>query len=388
MMEFRFPVRKTGDMESKLADFIERYSETIVESAIGFAKSIDLGKPLDDAELCDHLPEIIAAIAVDLRTPQNRDEEIRKSEGRAPATKGWRAAAASHALNRAQSGYSIAHLVSEYRALRASVLRAWVESPDWDSRSHQDITRFNEAIDEAVAEAVSHYEDEVERWRNIFLAILGHELRSPLSAIVMTAQIIARQAGDAPIATAASRLIRSGEHMRELLDKLLVYNRTQLGMGLDIDKGDVDLAKECMEEIEMLQASMPRSRIHFRSPESLRGMFDSGRVREALANLVANAQKYGAREGEISVDLRAEGRSAVLAVQNVGEDIPPQILPLLFDPLRRSGVCSTESERSSLGLGLFIVDQIAKAHGGTVQAESTNGRTTFKMDLPRGQAPR
>ncbi|MFC3816073.1 sensor histidine kinase, partial [Lysobacter sp. GCM10012299] len=220
------------------------------------------------------------------------------------------------------------------------------------------------------------------RWRNIFLGVLGHDLRSPLSAIVMSSQMIARVAVDAPIAAAAQRLIRSGARMRELLDKLLVYSRAQIGMGFDIKKADVDLAHECREEIELLRASMPETRIHFESPESLRGMFDAGLIREALANLVVNAQKYGTRGGEIRVELRDEGTSAELAVGNAGDPIPREVLDLMFEPLRRGGV-SGESERASLGLGLFIVSQIAQAHAGTIRAESAEGTTTFKLHLPR-----
>jgi signal transduction histidine kinase len=195
--------------------------------------------------------------------------------------------------------------------------------------------------------------------------------------------MIAQMAVDAPIATAAQRLIRSGARMRELLDKLLVYNRAQMGMGFEVEKADVDLAQECREEIELLQASMPETRIHFESPESLRGMFDAVHIREALANLVVNAQKYGMRGGEIRVELRDEGASAELAVGNAGDPIPRETLDLMFDPLRRGGVSGGESEQASLGLGLFIVSQIAQAHAGSIRAESAQGRTTFKLHLPR-----
>ncbi|GAB3366302.1 sensor histidine kinase [Lysobacter rhizosphaerae] len=371
-------------MNSGLADFIEHHAETIIEDAITFAKTVEVGTPLDNIALRDHLPEIVEAIVADLRTPQTRAEEIAKSEGRALAPIGRpRSSAGTHALHRAHSGYSISNLVSEYRALRASVLRLWANAPDQKSASADEVTRFNEAIDEAIAESVSHYAVEVERWRNIFLGVLGHDLRSPLSAIVMTSEMIAHMAVDAPIATAAQRLIRSGVRMRELLDKLLVYNRAQIGMGFEVEKADVDLAHECREEIELLRASMPETRIQFESPGSLRGMFDAAHIREALANLVVNAQKYGTRGGDIRVELRDEGSGAELTVGNAGNPIPRETLDLMFEPLRRGGVSGGESEQASLGLGLFIVSQIAQAHAGTIRAESGEGTTTFKLHLPR-----
>jgi signal transduction histidine kinase len=372
-------------MNSGLADFIEHHAETILEHAITFAKSVKVGVPLDDAALRDHLPDILEAIVADLRTPQTRVQEIEKSEGRAVAPVGQpRSAAGTHALHRAHSGYSISQLVSEYRAMRASVLRLWADAPDRSAASADDITRFNESIDEAIAESVSHYATEVERWRHIFLGVLGHDLRSPLSAILMTSELLARMAVDAPVATAAQRLIRSGERMSELLDKLLVYNRAEMGMGFQIQRTDVDLAEACREEIELLQAGMPDTRIRFQSPASLRGQFDAEHVREALANLVVNAQKYGAPGGEIRVELRdVDGTGAELAVGNKGDPIPPETLEMMFEPLRRGGVAGGEAERTSLGLGLFIVDQIAKAHQGTIRVESANRTTTFRLRLPR-----
>jgi len=370
-------------MGSSLADFIEINAETIIQHAMVFAQSVDVGTPLDDVALRDHIPDIVDAIVADLRRPQTRAEEIEKSEGRALSPIGTpRSAAGTHALFRAHSGFSVSHLVSEYRALRASVLRLWAESPDATSFPPSDVTRFNEAIDEAIAESVSHYADEVERWRNIFLGVLGHDLRSPLSAILLTSELMARTAVDAPMAEAAQRLLRSGKRMRELLDKLLVYNRAQMGIGFDVEKTDVDLAQECREEIELLQASMPDAAIRFVADGPVRGTFDSGRVREALANLVVNAAKYGTRGGEILVELRDQGAGAELVVHNPGDPIPRETFDLMFEPLRRGGVAQGDQERASLGLGLFIVSQIANAHGGTILAQSADGSTTFRLTLP------
>lgn len=366
-------------MYSGLADFIERNAQAIVGDAIAFARTVEVEVALDEAELRDHLPEIINAIVADLRTAQSRAEEIEKSEGRAELTPGrGRSAAATHAIHRAHSGYSVSHLVSEYRALRASVLRRWA---DHGSGPLHDIARFNEAIDEAIADSVLFYSQEVERWRNIFLGVLGHDLRSPLSAIMLTSQTIARMAVDAPIAEAAQRLIRSGSHMRELLDKLLVYNRAQLGSGFEVERIQVDLTQACRDEIELLRQSMPAAIITFEPRQSVRGKFDAGRLREVLANLVVNAFRYGREGGEIAVALQTVGSEAELSVTNEGEAIGRGTLDVLFEPLRRGGISDSDSP-SNLGLGLFIVKQIAQAHGGSVSAASEGERTTFRLNLP------
>ena len=372
-------------MNSGLADFIEEHAEAIVEQAIAFARSADMGRGIPEEELRDHLPEIIQAIVADLRTPQTRAEEIEKSEGRAPAGDGQpRSAAGTHAVHRAHSGFSISNLVAEYRAMRAAVLRMWAESPDGTVRPAE-ITRFNEAIDEAVAESVSHYSIEVERWRNIFLGVLGHDLRSPLTAIMVASEVIADLAVDAPLAKAAERLVHSGERMRELLDKLLVYNRAQMGIGLEVHKEEVDLAQACREEVAQLQEAMPAARIELQIPQPVQGSFDARSICEALTNLVVNAYKYGSPDRRIQVTLREQDGSVELSVANDGATIPRETLSALFEPLRRSGVADDDAmEQASLGLGLFIVSQIVEAHGGTIRAESAQGRTTFSMRLPNG----
>ncbi|MGY1529345.1 sensor histidine kinase [Luteimonas sp. A649] len=171
--------------------------------------------------------------------------------------------------------------------------------------------------------------------------------------------------------------------MRELLDKLLVYNRSQMGLGFEVDRANVDLAQACRDEIEQLQASIPGARIRLHGPDAVHGMFDARAMREVLANLVVNAHKYGDSGGEIRVELR-DGNSAVeLSISNEGDTIPPEALDLMFEPLRRGGVSGGDLEHASLGLGLFIVSQIVKAHDGTIRAESAADTTTFRMHLPR-----
>ncbi len=375
---------EVNGVDSELASFMELHAEEILGHAIKFAGSVDVRPVLDATALRDHLPEILDAIVADLRTAQTRAEEIEKSEGRQPNPPGQaRSAAATHAVHRAHCGYSISELVSEYRALRASVLRLWTQATHHTQVPAADVTRFNEAVDEAIAESVTYYAREVDRWRHIFLGVLGHDLRNPLNAILLTSELIAQQAVSAPVATAAQHLLRAGTHMRELLDKLLVYNRTQLGTGFNVDRTDVDLAQTCREEIELLKTSLPAASIRFDAPPSLRARCDPERIREALGNLVVNAHKYGTRGSEIRIELMEAESGAELAVSNAGEDIAPETLNQIFDPLKRSHVTEGESERVSLGLGLFVVRQIALAHGGDIETESAGGTTTFRIHLPR-----
>jgi signal transduction histidine kinase len=150
-----------------------------------------------------------------------------------------------------------------------------------------------------------------------------------------------------------------------------------------VHRKDIDLVAECREEIEGLRTAMPAARIELHAPATLRGQFDPGAVREALANVVVNAAKYGEEGGTIDVRLYEDAGHAVLKIGNSGDTIPRATLDLMFEPLRRGGVSGGELENASLGLGLFIVDQIVKAHGGTVVATSADGTTAFTMRLPR-----
>src|SRR5690554_491894 len=136
---------ETVNVHSELADFIEAQAETIVQQAVTFARSEEMGHAMTGEELRDHLPEIIQAIVADLRTPQTRAESIDKAEGHLHVEAGRpRTAAGTHAVHRAHSGFSVASLVAEYRAMRATIMRMWAESPDFVV-SNEEITRFNEA---------------------------------------------------------------------------------------------------------------------------------------------------------------------------------------------------------------------------------------------------
>ena len=371
-----------------LATFIEQHSEAIVSAAEEFcATLLPAAAYMDSEAMRDHLPKILEAIVKDLREAQTPAEELRKSRGAAPVVpEAPETAAQMHALLRAQSGFDIRQLVSEYRALRSSVLRLWrAQGGGFDEQSFVDVQRFNEAIDQAIAESVAHFSVEAERWRNIFLAVLGHDLRGPLNAVLLTAELLSRLGSGAPLTEYTERLIRSGKRMRDLLDSLLDYSRSSLGRGIAIHRSPVDLANQCEEELHVLRAALPGRRIELTATGSVEGTFDSSRVRESLANLVFNAARYGAEEMPISVRLTGSTESVSLSVANQGAPIPDAFLSSLFEPLQRgtADLPGTATSEAHLGLGLFIVREIAVAHGGGVRVASVDGVTTFTTTFAR-----
>ena len=373
-----------------LADFLETHVDEILGDVEEFARTLlPAAGRLDSEALRDHIPLIVHAIAKDLQTVQTPNEGRLKGLGLAPVILNAPATAAqTHALLRANDGFAIEQLVAEYRALRSSVLRLWMLSKgQLDVRDMGDLVRFGEAIDQALAESMAAYVAEVDRWRHVFLGVLGHDLRGPLNAILLTSELLVLLAKDDPIAAQTTRLLRSGKRMKGLLDDLLEFSRGSLGVGMVIHRNAVDLAAACADELEILRASLPYNRLELHAAGDTSGPFDASRVRELLSNLVLNAAKYGVENEAIDVTLSGSGQSVTVTVENTGELVTGQSLEALFQPMRRGASEDEEgANRSSLGLGLFIVREIAKAHGGTVQVTSANGKTTFTVELLKNVA--
>jgi signal transduction histidine kinase len=369
----------------RLAKFIDENVDKIVTAAAAFARSFPAGARLDDAGLQNHIGLILDAIAKDLRTEQSAASEIRKAHGELePPPEAAATAAQTHALLRAKGGFSIEQLMAEYRALRASVLRLWVnDGTQLDAHALADIVRFGEAIDQAVAESTAHFVAEADRLRNVFLAVLGHDLRGPLNAILMTSELLARVVSDEPLRDHTARLMRSGERMRRLLDDLLDYSRASLGVGINVKREAVDLSAALREEIDILRSALPSHAILFETEGATQGSFDASRLREAVSNLVSNAATYGERDHPIVVRLIGHDDVIRLSVENAGETLTQEELSDLFEPLARGREePAASTAHTHLGLGLFIVRAVTRAHGGEVSTESANRKTRFTLHLP------
>ena len=369
----------------RLADFIDANAPAILAEWEAFAATLlPAASGLDTAALRDHAEQILQAVSKDLRTSQTRAEQAAKSKGKAMVVlNAEETAAQTHALLRATGGFTIRQLVAEYRALRASVLRLWSDANPSGPQATEDIGRFNEAIDQAIAESVAYFSSEVDRWRAVFLGVLGHDLRGPLNAVLLTSRLLSMLSEGTPASEHTSRLIRSGERMRQLLDDLLDYSRGSLDVGIPISRTTTDLAAVSQEEIELLRAALPAATIELVTQGSTLGSWDPSRIKQIVSNLVTNAAKYGERGGTVLVKLLGEDKEVRLSVENSGPAIPAEIRDALFEPLRRGATPETGSERENLGLGLFIVRQVALAHGGDVVVDSVGGRTVFTVTLPR-----
>ena len=371
----------------RIADFIVENIEPILQAWEDFAKTMSpASDTMDSAALRDHAEQMLRTIAADLRTSQTVKEQIAKSHGEAPSTE-LETPAESHAIIRQSTGFTIGQMVSEYRALRTSVLMLWMpHSSAGNEAEMMDIIRFNEAIDQALAESVVSYSGAVDVARNIFLGILGHDLRSPLGAILLSSEVLLR-AGDLPAKPTkiASRIYTSVKRASKIVGDLLDFTRTQLGSGIPIQPSSCDLAIACEAMVEEARAYHPECHIDFECPEVVIGDFDNPRMEQVVANLIGNAVQHGDESQPISVVLRSDGEMAELAVTNQGAPITADAIGSIFNPMIRYHQNGNHQYGSGagLGLGLHIASAIVTAHHGSIEVFSKAGvGTTFTVRLP------
>jgi len=371
----------------RLANFILRDMESILAQWEAFAGTLlPAAANMRSLALRDHAQQILEAVAKDLSTSQTREAQIAKSTGQAPKLAGApETAAQTHALLRARGGFDINQLAAEYRALRASVLRLWMDECQPDAPHPEDIIRFNEAIDQAIAESIGFFSAQVDQARNLFLGMLGHDMRSPLQTIQMTASYLAALNAGEKVSIAASRLIRSGVRMQALLDDMLDFNRTKLGLGINIVPTEGDLAKQLADELDLVRAVYPDRQLDLVAVGNCQGVWDGRRLQQLLGNLVLNAIKYGAPDTPVRVTMTGGEAEIRLEVTNGGAAIERSVLDRIFDPLQRGPNHLDSNAESSLGLGLYIAREIAKAHGGGIDARSDETETVFAVHLPRHQ---
>jgi len=373
--------------QSQLADFIRSNLEPILMAWEDFARTIEPpALTMSDEELRDHARQMLLVFANDLEKPQSELQRENKSLGLAPQARDD-TAAETHVETRLLSGYSVVQLVSEYRALRASVLSLWSRDASMaHASSIDDIMRFNEAVDQAVAESVARYQQLVNKSQNMFLAILGHDLRNPLGALVMGSSAI-MQALDIPprYVQIATRMFRSADRMNRLVHDLIDFTRTHLGGSIPIKTVPGDLSVVCEQVTSELRTAHPRRLIEFEAPPSLMGNFDVDRIAQMLSNLLANALKYGSTDHPVTVHLADSSDSMSIQVNNQGPLIPADKIATIFEPLvRLASAQDPISEGTSLGIGLFVAREIAEAHGGEISVTSTPAQgTTFAATLPR-----
>ena len=374
----------------RLADFISSNLEPILAEWESYARTIGEGAHLDKLALRDHAEQILQATALDMKSPQTPEERAEKSKGKESCESEDSLDDASdlHAVDRLGLGFDMLEVISEYRALRASVLRLWHKTaPGSDERDIDDLTRFNESIDQSLSQAVASYSKRVDQARDMFLAILSHDLRNPLNAIAMSSQLLPMLGeSKAEIIEVSSTIASSASAMERMINDLLDYTRTRLGAGIPINPTPINLATLGRELISEFRTANPDREIEFHFAGDLNCQLDSDRIRQAISNLMGNAIQYGAANVPVTLSIRGADEDIFIAVHNAGRPILRDELSKIFDPLTRGSSAKNPQGDSprSIGMGLYIAREVAKSHKGRLDVISTiEAGTSFTIRLPR-----
>ncbi len=216
-------------------------------------------------------------------------------------------------------------------------------------------------------------------FREMFIGIVGHDLRNPLMSIVIAAEsMIERKHLDDRDQVSAARIVRNCDRMTRMVTQLLDLTRARLGGGLPLTLVTADLADIARNVIDEFGGQA----VELVLDGDLVGIWDADRLAEVLSNITGNALDHAADGTAVVVAVTAVGDEVVVAISNQGEPIPDDVLPVLFEPFRR-GRTRTAAKSGNLGLGLYIACEIVRGHGGSLSAASVAGTTTFVARLPR-----
>lgn len=225
--------------------------------------------------------------------------------------------------------------------------------------------------------------DNGERFRELFIGMLGHDLRNPLNAVNMAIHMLSEGALDDQQQRTLRRLQNSAHRMRRMVDQVLDFTRARSGGGIPIARKPADIHEICQHAVEEIASVHPERAIEAEYRGEGRGTWDTDRLAQVFSNLIGNAVTYGSADAPVRILVDARHLDVECRVANRGTPIPEAVLPSLFDPFRRA-TQDKSSGTQGLGLGLFIAQQIILAHGGTIGVRSTASEgTEFQFIIPR-----
>ncbi|HTL33293.1 MAG TPA: HAMP domain-containing sensor histidine kinase [Kofleriaceae bacterium] len=348
-------------LRSQMQRIAERWEEEVRADLPALSK---MTKPV----LFDHLPEFLDGLAdwIDGNPELAEVKFARLAEG--------------HALQRLGYGVGLETLTREYSKLRVVLLRL-LNKLEPTQEVREDMVTLHEGMDRAINEAMHRYATRRDEVRERFVAILGHDLRDPLSTVVISANMLAANPSLKPEhRVVASRIVRACDRMQRMISDVMDFARGHLGNGIPANPTLNDMGEILRAAADEISGANPQREVAIDTQGDLRGAFDRDRVHQALTNLISNAVNHG--EGRIEVRaFETEDHHAVITeVTSHGEVIPEPLRERLFDPFAQGEIAGP---RRGLGLGLFIVQQIAIAHGALCEVTSNEQGTTFRIRWPR-----
>ena len=224
--------------------------------------------------------------------------------------------------------------------------------------------------------------------RELLMGVLAHDLRNSLGAITFSASmLLGRTDLTDPALRAVHRVANSARRMEGLISQILDFTRSRSGGGMPIDRKPVNLHDICRLVVEEIEAANPGREVTLVVAGDGSGSWDPDRLGQVVSNLIGNAVTYSPPDAVVWVSIEDGGDRVILSINNQGPPIPPELLPRLFDPFRRGRHASSGHTSKGLGLGLYISDQIVRAHGGSIEVQSNaESGTTVRVALPRSPA--
>lgn len=321
------------------------------------------------AAVADHMPEFLGELAGWIAGEEDA------------AARAYERLVQGHALQRLGIGVDLETLLREYAILREVVLTEVLAVVSTE-KDRETLVQLNQALDLAMHESVQRFALRRDEVRDLFVSILGHDLRNPLQSLMFAADnLLAKpDCGEPSHARYATAIRRSGDTMARMIGDVLDFALGHLGGGIPAIPKTCDMGQICREVIEDLRTTNRGRAITLTTGGDLVGSWDRDRVSQALGNLISNALVHGVDPIVVRVTEEPDHQGVITSVRNAGPPIPPETIGSLFDPFKRG----TKARRGGLGLGLYIVNQIALAHGATCEVRSTAAEgTTFSIRWPR-----
>jgi signal transduction histidine kinase len=297
------------------------------------------------------------------------------------ASRAYERIVTGHALQRLGHGVALSTLLEEYAVMRQVLVAQLLRGPSWET-ARAELLDLERTLDLAIVESVRTFAARREQVREQFIAVLAHDLRGPLQAVLVGAETILRQpdGGDGGHARAATAIRRSAQRMNRLIADVADFARGQLGGGIPSVPVTCDMGEVCREVADEVRIARPGRTLAVEAEGDLVGSWDRDRLVQAIGNLVTNALIHGADPVTVRAFEEPDRQAVTTEVHNAGPPIPEDLLPNLFDAFRRGQRAPT----GGLGLGLFIVQHIALAHGAECRVRSSEGPgTTFSISWPR-----
>ena len=372
-----------------LAAFIRSNEDAIVAEWQGFARTYLLSAAhMDQSSLRDHVVGLLRFIADDLETPETERERSEKAKGQGPKERGADdSAAETHATLRYTGGFDTIEMISEFRALRASVIKLW--RSEWTKAEDilPDLLRFNEAIDQVMTESLSRFTERLNYAGNLLAETLVHDFRDSLEDVRDSVKgLTMKGALDVEGVRLVSKIESSTGRLTSLVSDLIDAVGIRLSKGVPIVPAYMDIEVVIRETSEKVQAAHPSRKIQIETSGDLQGEWDRARVGQVLSNLIDNAVQHGLKTSEINITANGTDEEVILSVHNGGA-FPSDFVGTIFDPLfRPENERQMQSKTLRLDLGFLIAKAIMTSHGGNITVISSEEKgTIFAAHFPRGK---